>query len=55
MFHPLLKERKISIERGERKIKIKRENLVTDKYFTLFLPKEKRKKAEKDKEKENFK
>ena len=51
MFHPLQKERKISIERGERKIKIKRENLVTDKYFTSSLQKEKRKKKRKRKRK----
>ena len=54
MFHPLQKERKISIERGERKIKIKRENLVTDKYFTSSLQKEKRKKW-KRKRKKKFK
>ena len=44
MFHPLQKERKISIERGERKIKIKRENLVMDKYFTCSYKKKKEKK-----------
>ena len=51
MFHPLQKERKISIERGERKIKIERENLVMDKYFTSSLQKEKRKKKRKRKRK----